>query len=263
MPPSIYRKGPVHVRLADGGHASVLSTPVAIQWTILPSPSGSSTRQGVRRYLWANKCKKRFWWKYPNQLDRDVGAEWDALGKLSWLSVKWRSDVLRKCRLRPCGAGIFQGMRVYHPMAFSSQCTSARGLAPALLNIGSMSPPGYPSALLPPGRARLRFTRRVNCSSAAPCCSPLPACALALTSSARDANWHRIKLLSTALIATQIQIVTVPCDWRNACGRLGALRRGGESGRKKRGNPVVPHEAKSQDTHTYVVMLSSTMPRKS
>src|SRR5215831_6045959 len=53
---------------------------------------------------------------------------------------------------------------------------SARGLAPALLNIGSMNPPGYPSAWLHPCRARLRFTRQVHCSSAAPCCSQLPAC---------------------------------------------------------------------------------------
>jgi hypothetical protein len=38
---------------------------------------------------------------------------------------------------------------------------SARGLAPALLNIDSMSPPGYPSAWLPPGRSRVRFTWQV------------------------------------------------------------------------------------------------------
>jgi hypothetical protein len=55
---------------------------------------------------------------------------------------------------------------------------SARGLAPALLNSGSMSPPGYPSAWLPPGRARLRFTWQAHCSSAAPCCSQHPACLL-------------------------------------------------------------------------------------
>jgi len=41
--------------------------------------------------------------------------------------------------------------------------------------IGSMSPPGYPSAWLHPGRARLRFTRQVHCSSAARYCSQLPA----------------------------------------------------------------------------------------
>ena len=41
--------------------------------------------------------------------------------------------------------------------------------------IVSMSPPGYPSAWLHPCRARLRFTRQVHCSSAARCCSQLPA----------------------------------------------------------------------------------------
>jgi hypothetical protein len=39
-------------------------------------------------------------------------------------------------------------------------------LAPALLNIGSMSPLGYPSAWLHPCRACLRFTRQVHFSSA-------------------------------------------------------------------------------------------------
>src|SRR5580704_17410110 len=53
---------------------------------------------------------------------------------------------------------------------------SAKTLAPALLNIGSMSPPGYPSAWLPPGRARLRFTWQVHCSSATPCCFQVPVC---------------------------------------------------------------------------------------
>jgi hypothetical protein len=42
---------------------------------------------------------------------------------------------------------------------------SARGLAPALLNIGSMSPPGYPSAWLRPRRARFCFARQDHCSS--------------------------------------------------------------------------------------------------
>jgi hypothetical protein len=28
--------------------------------------------------------------------------------QVSWLSLKWRSDVLRQCRFRPCGAGIFK-----------------------------------------------------------------------------------------------------------------------------------------------------------
>lgn len=39
-----------------------------------------------------------------------------------------------------------------------------RKLVPALLFIVLMSPPGYPSAWLPPGRARFRFTWRSHCS---------------------------------------------------------------------------------------------------
>jgi hypothetical protein len=35
---------------------------------------------------------------------------------------------------------------------------------PALLSIGSMSPPGYPSAWLHPCISRFRFTRRIHCS---------------------------------------------------------------------------------------------------
>jgi hypothetical protein len=46
---------------------------------------------------------------------------------------------------------------------------SARGLAPALLNIGSMSPPGYPSAWLRPRSARFCFARQDHCSSATTC----------------------------------------------------------------------------------------------
>ena len=45
---------------------------------------------------------------------------------------------------------------------------------PALLSTGSMSPPGYPSGWLHPCSARFRFTRQVDFSSAAPCCSQLP-----------------------------------------------------------------------------------------
>src|SRR6266851_1370592 len=37
---------------------------------------------------------------------------------------------------------------------------SARGSAPALISIGSIRPPGYPSAWLHPCRARFRFTWR-------------------------------------------------------------------------------------------------------
>jgi len=42
-------------------------------------------------------------------------------------------------------------------------------LPPALLSIGSMSPPGYPSAWLHPCSARFRFARRDHCSSATTC----------------------------------------------------------------------------------------------
>src|SRR5208337_1394308 len=54
--------------------------------------------------------------------------------------------------------GDFQGMRVYRPMTryWSSVC-SAREEPPALLDIGSMSPPDYPSAWLHPCSARFRF----------------------------------------------------------------------------------------------------------
>jgi hypothetical protein len=60
--------------------------------------------------------------------------------------------------------------------AFAIHRFGLLGLAPALLNIGSMSPPGYPSAWSHPCRARLRLARQVHCSSATPCCSQLPAC---------------------------------------------------------------------------------------
>ena len=56
-------------------------------------------------------------------------------------------------------------MRVYRPMTSSLLLSSARQEPPALLDIGSMSPPDYPSAWLHPCRARLRFTRQVHCSS--------------------------------------------------------------------------------------------------
>ena len=35
-------------------------------------------------------------------------VEWIGSLKLSWLSVKWRGDVLRLSRFRPFGAGIFK-----------------------------------------------------------------------------------------------------------------------------------------------------------
>ena len=51
------------------------------------------------------------------------------------------------------------------PMTPSIARCSAREEPPALPDIVSMSPPGYPSAWLHPCRARFRFTRQVHCSS--------------------------------------------------------------------------------------------------
>jgi hypothetical protein len=67
-------------------------------------------------------------------------------------------------------------MGVYRPMTSSRQHAAREEEPPALLNIGSMSPPGYPSAWLRPRSARFRFARQDHCSSAAPCCSQLPGC---------------------------------------------------------------------------------------
>src|SRR6516225_1901565 len=62
-------------------------------------------------------------------------------------------------------------MRVYRPMTPSGRQCAAREEHPALLDIGSMSPPDYPSAWLHPCRARFRFTWQVDCSS---CCCVSP-----------------------------------------------------------------------------------------
>jgi hypothetical protein len=51
-------------------------------------------------------------------------------------------------------------------MTYLPSTCSAREEPHALLSIGSMSPPGYPSAWLHPCRACLRFTRQVHFSSA-------------------------------------------------------------------------------------------------
>jgi len=37
--------------------------------------------------------KKPFWWEWPNQLDSDVDAKWEALGKPPALRVKVRGNV--------------------------------------------------------------------------------------------------------------------------------------------------------------------------
>src|ERR1700730_410324 len=39
------------------------------------------------------------------RLERRLGL---LLVRLSWFSLKWRRGVLRYCRFRPCGAGIFK-----------------------------------------------------------------------------------------------------------------------------------------------------------
>ena len=49
---------------------------------------------------------------------------------------------------------------------FLTSASSAREEHPALLDIGSMSPPDYPSAWLRPRSARFRFVRQDHCSSA-------------------------------------------------------------------------------------------------
>src|ERR1700685_844736 len=41
-------------------------------------------------------------------------------------SVRWRSSVLRFCRFRPCGAGIFKALGVYRPMLFLPPLYTAR-----------------------------------------------------------------------------------------------------------------------------------------
>jgi hypothetical protein len=53
--------------------------------------------------------------------------------------------------------------------SFWSSVCSAREEHPALLDIGSMGPPDYPSAWLHPSRARLRFARQDHCSSVTTC----------------------------------------------------------------------------------------------
>jgi hypothetical protein len=54
-------------------------------------------------------------------------------------------------QIPPQRGGDFQGMRVYRPMnPFLVVSMQRGGQAPALLNIGSMSPPDYPSAWLHP-----------------------------------------------------------------------------------------------------------------
>lgn len=89
----------------------------------------------------------------------------------------------------------------------SSVC-SAREEHPELLDIGSMSPPDYPSARLHPCRARLRFARQDHCSSVTTCRFS--------TSLARD---------SARTQTCQDRIVSVTAYVTPICSRAAALRR--------------------------------------
>jgi len=65
----------------------------------------------------------------------------------------------------PAGRGFSRHGGLSSDDLFFSAC-SAGEKPPALLSIGSMSPPGYPSAWLRPRSARFRFARQDHCSSA-------------------------------------------------------------------------------------------------
>src|SRR5262249_28015002 len=65
----------------------------------------------------------------------------------------------------PFGRGFSKHEGLSSDDAIPSVC-SAREESPALFDIGSMSPPDYPSAWLRPRSARFRFARRDHCSSA-------------------------------------------------------------------------------------------------
>ena len=68
----------------------------------------------------------------------------------------------------PFGRGFSKHEGLSSDSLLPSAC-SAREEPPALLNLGSMSPPDYPSAWLRPRSARFRFTRQDHCSSATTC----------------------------------------------------------------------------------------------
>src|SRR5437667_8814476 len=65
----------------------------------------------------------------------------------------------------PFGRGFSRHAGLSSDDSFWSSVCSAREEHPALLDIGSMSPPDYPSAWLHPCRARLRFARQSNVSA--------------------------------------------------------------------------------------------------
>ena len=59
---------------------------------------------------------------------------------LSWLSVKWRSDVLHRCGFPPLRGGDFQGVGFYRPMTPAScQAQSERSSRPRPDEPGCMS----------------------------------------------------------------------------------------------------------------------------
>jgi hypothetical protein len=62
------------------------------------------------------------------------------------------------CKIPPLRLGGFQG--ILELADFVCSVNSARGLS-SRCRIGSMNPPSYPSAWLPPRRARFHFTGEV------------------------------------------------------------------------------------------------------
>src|SRR5438270_4232633 len=107
----------------------------------------------------------------------------------------------------PFGRGFSRHAGLSSDDSFWSSVCSAREEHPAL-DIGSMSPPDYPSAWLHPCRARLRFARQDHCSS-------VTACRFS-TSLARD---------SARTQTCQTRIVSVIAYVTPTCSRAAALRR--------------------------------------
>ena len=68
----------------------------------------------------------------------------------------------------PFGRGFSRHEGLSSDDFLQSTCNAGEG-PPALLSIGSMSPPGYPSAWLHPCSARFRFARQDHCSSGMTC----------------------------------------------------------------------------------------------
>src|SRR6516225_5457624 len=79
---------------------------------------------------------------------------------------------------------------------------------PALLSIRSMSPPDYPSAWLPPCRARLRFARQDHCSSVTTC----------RFATSKDRDSARTQTCQTRIVSVIAYVTPI-------CSRAAALRR--------------------------------------